>query len=561
MKTTLTFFGAIIAVALLSVNVQAEEFLWHSISSQVPAGATVIAADFTGDNHPDIIALTSTTIYGLQNNGFNQFQQSLLGSGYSQLQNLDKADIDGDGDLDIVFAAVASGGIYWLENRGGMHFTAHTIDPSPGYVHLAVADMDGNNAADIVVTDGSMGGGGLYYWEYLGAPGFRKHCITPDLRSEFDLTDFNGDGDMDVIGNHNGLIEWWENNGNQTFSVILNAWGLPTESLLGLKAGDLNRDGYQDIVVAMEHEILWFRNNANQSFTLDTIDLWFYLPVNLHLEDLDHDGWTDVVAVSNGWNWLCWYENFAGSYFDRSNLGGGGGFDLVQFSADDKIDIAKSTSWGENTLAPTLKLAFEPLDSLPIVIPPQGGSFDYRLYLQNCTEDTIEYDYWITAVREDTLTTTPVLLRSSLNRSCPPDTVMVQICTQTVLPHSGTYWYTGCAGIYPNTVYDFTESFVVIVGEQAADHLPVPPEETLLETSPNPFNPTTAISYQLQAPSYVSLRVFDTAGRLVTTLVEGWREAGMHQATFDGSGLVSGLYFARMQAGAVVATQKIMLLK
>jgi hypothetical protein len=78
---------------------------------------------------------------------------------------------------------------------------------------------------------------------------------------------------------------------------------------------------------------------------------------------------------------------------------------------------------------------------------------------------------------------------------------------------------------------------------------------------PNPFNPSTAISYQLSALSQVSLRVYDTAGRLVATLVDGCREAGEHQVTFDGSKLASGLYFVRMQAGEFLVVQKIVLMK
>jgi hypothetical protein len=78
---------------------------------------------------------------------------------------------------------------------------------------------------------------------------------------------------------------------------------------------------------------------------------------------------------------------------------------------------------------------------------------------------------------------------------------------------------------------------------------------------PNPFNASTALNYKLQAPSKVSLKVYDTAGRLVTTLVEGWRQAGKHQVTFDGSGLASGIYLAQLKAGEFTDMQKLMLLK
>jgi len=87
------------------------------------------------------------------------------------------------------------------------------------------------------------------------------------------------------------------------------------------------------------------------------------------------------------------------------------------------------------------------------------------------------------------------------------------------------------------------------------------PLEMKLAANPNPFNPSTAISYQLSAYSYVRLRVYDIAGRLVQTLVDGWREAGGHEVTFDGADLPSGMYFARLEAGAQSQTQKLLLIK
>jgi len=80
-------------------------------------------------------------------------------------------------------------------------------------------------------------------------------------------------------------------------------------------------------------------------------------------------------------------------------------------------------------------------------------------------------------------------------------------------------------------------------------------------SSPNPFNPSTAISYQLPADSHVSLKVYDTAGRLVETLVDGWRAAGTHELTLNAGDLASGMYFAKLEAGEYVGVQKMVLLK
>ncbi len=83
----------------------------------------------------------------------------------------------------------------------------------------------------------------------------------------------------------------------------------------------------------------------------------------------------------------------------------------------------------------------------------------------------------------------------------------------------------------------------------------------LHQNYPNPFNPTTKISYQLPVNNHVSLKVYDSIGREVTTLVNEEQEAGYYSATFNASALASGLYFYNMQAGNLVESRKMMLIK
>ena len=89
----------------------------------------------------------------------------------------------------------------------------------------------------------------------------------------------------------------------------------------------------------------------------------------------------------------------------------------------------------------------------------------------------------------------------------------------------------------------------------------VPVQFTLEQNYPNPFNPTTAISYQLSANSFVTLKVYDLLGREVATLVNGQRESGSYQTTFDASHLSSGVYLYQLRAGDYVQTRKMALMK
>jgi parallel beta-helix repeat protein len=90
---------------------------------------------------------------------------------------------------------------------------------------------------------------------------------------------------------------------------------------------------------------------------------------------------------------------------------------------------------------------------------------------------------------------------------------------------------------------------------------PSPSGFQLLQNYPNPFNPGTVITYELPAPGEVRLTVFDVQGREIEALDQGRKPAGLHRFAFDGTRLAAGVYFCKLQAGARVSVQKMVLLK
>jgi hypothetical protein len=90
---------------------------------------------------------------------------------------------------------------------------------------------------------------------------------------------------------------------------------------------------------------------------------------------------------------------------------------------------------------------------------------------------------------------------------------------------------------------------------------PLPKEYGLSQNYPNPFNPTTTIKYQLPANSYVTLKVYDIAGRQVAVLVNGTIEAGYHETRFEAKDLAGGVYLYRLKADNFVATKKLIVLR
>ncbi len=83
----------------------------------------------------------------------------------------------------------------------------------------------------------------------------------------------------------------------------------------------------------------------------------------------------------------------------------------------------------------------------------------------------------------------------------------------------------------------------------------------LAQNHPNPFNPTTTISYSLAADGAMRLTLYNALGQVVRVLDEGNRSAGQHQVTLDASGLASGVYLYRLEAEGFTAQKKMVLLK
>jgi len=87
-----------------------------------------------------------------------------------------------------------------------------------------------------------------------------------------------------------------------------------------------------------------------------------------------------------------------------------------------------------------------------------------------------------------------------------------------------------------------------------------------LSVSPNPFNPMTEMVFNLDAPSDVTLRVFDLSGRLVRELSRGAMSKGLHSVVWNGKDdagcpMSAGVYVGRLDVGDRVFSQKLSLIK
>lgn len=91
--------------------------------------------------------------------------------------------------------------------------------------------------------------------------------------------------------------------------------------------------------------------------------------------------------------------------------------------------------------------------------------------------------------------------------------------------------------------------------------LEAPSTSRLLDNYPNPFNPSTTISFELESQQEIRLEVYDLLGKRLALLADGVYSSGAHEARFDASGLTSGIYLYRLTTPARVQTKSMFLLK
>ena len=233
----------------------------------------------------------------------------------------------------------------------------------------------------------------------------------------------------------------------------------------------------------------------------------------------------------------------------------------------------------------------------PIRIPAGGGSFDYNI--QACNIDSLAHQILIWCDADLPNGTQRGPLYGPLTITLGPDSIVSKVRTQTVpgAAPAGNYLYNAYAVVGQDTSKDSfafeklgdsgqvrEDPYVAgmtwsggwqntgepITDVEATQASPLqgqgearlaPTPFALYPCSPNPFNSSTVLSYELSDASLVDLSIYDVTGRVTRSIVKGWRDVGGHEVIFDGSRLPSGIYICRLQAGDFEVVQKLVLLK
>ncbi len=159
------------------------------------------------------------------------------------------------------------------------------------------------------------------------------------------------------------------------------------------------------------------------------------------------------------------------------------------------------------------------------------------------------------------------LIGGTANMTLEPPDVIYETFSFTI-PNSDPECGEDVFSNYISLEYIFGENYGIMDPtflarrNQAAVTTPLLPQTIFLaDNFPNPFNPTTALSFGLPEDSRINLILYDISGREVLKLAEGHFSAGRHDLYLDASELSSGTYFYRLEAGSFTEVKKMLLLK
>ena len=273
-------------------------------------------ADIDGDGDQDVVSKWGDVIVWTENDGNGRFREShRIIEGIDDDGQVFVADLDGDMDLDVLATSTSNDQIVWRENVGGGNWNSQLgeLPQVEEPISIHAADLDGDGDADVL--SGSRHDFVAWH-ENLGSGNFSSRKVI-DLNVggpiEVFSADMNTDGKLDVVvaGLDGDSIQWYENLGGGRFSARQDIAEM-ADGVYAAHAVDVDGDGDLDLLSALANgdAIAWHENLATGVFckrwrAIDQANE----PTDVSAADLDGDGDSDILFVAHREDTVAWFEN------------------------------------------------------------------------------------------------------------------------------------------------------------------------------------------------------------------------------------------------------------
>jgi len=547
--------------------------------------SSAVWGDYDNDGDLDILITGYTgsahlsNIYRNDNGSFIDIDAGLTGVYYS---STDWGDYDNDGDLDILITGhTGSSGISKIYRNDSGDFTDINAG-LPGVYRSSVTwgDYDNDGDLDILIT-------GYTGSAYISKIYRNDSGVFTDINAELigvyyssaDWGDYDNDGDLDLIIT-----------GSNGTSAILNIYrnddGLFTDINAGLTGvfyssadwGDYDNDGDLDLIITGATGsvgVTKIYRNDDGLFTDINAGLPGVYYSSADWGDYDNDGDLDLIITgytgSVGISKI--YSNDTGG-FTGINAGLEGAMHSSvawgDYDNDGDLDFLLTGSSGtgyisklyRNDLFISKNTTPNTPTNLSTVLTDNTITFSWdKATDYETSQNGLSYNLYIGT---ESLTGNTLCSMSSIPtgyRKIVGNGNSQQNTLWTIKDlEPGTYYWSvqsidnGFAG----SEFASEQTFIVTGIEDESISLVT----ELLQNYPNPFNPDTVIKYTLLKDANVKLKIFNIAGKEVSSLVDQKQNKGWHEAKFKGDKLTSGMYFYRLSVdNKVISSKKMLLLK
>jgi hypothetical protein len=499
------------------------------------------------------------------------------------------ADLDADGDMDLLTGLSENGGLKYFENSGTpasavfLESNAQLWYDVGLYAYPYLSDLDNDGDFDLLVgKDGlgfnfyrNMGDSSQWQWQLENSV-FAGIAQSTYWNSPC-LIDLNNDSKKDLIyGTASGPINYFVNSGtvatpvwtaqNNPFGGVIDVGGASSPCLF-----DFDYDGDLDLLSGSQLGTLkYFENigssvgpawNENSAY-FSSIQHSIYSAVTVG--DVNGDSLPDVVTGDlNGGLFL--HQNngtgfsFLSSVFSGVDLGDWSAPVMIDMDGDNDLDIIAGNESGHLFY---FENAGTPDSASWVEIVGYFGSIDVGTNCVPAAGD-IDFDGDVDVITGNLFSNVRCFLNDAESWLEDPTIVSGISGSQNTAPALGDLDGDGdpdiTLGNYNGTFNYFQNNHAPLYVKAVEPGLPV--KFQLLQNYPNPFNAKTVISYQLAVGSPVKLSVFNLSGQRVALLINKTQPVGFHQIKFDASRLASGLYLYRLQAGNYSEIKKMVLMK